>query len=95
MPVITPLPLVQWEAPPDDFIFPDDLDNLDQPLLAAALTESLELAGYLQPEMLVAANFRLCAKVDGKTVVKAPDWMLVRSTNAMLPIQPDVATRQM
>lgn len=71
---------VTWEKLPDDFQLPDDpVENIDQPLLAAALREALEIAGFILAEMLIASNFGLCAKVNDKTVVKAPDWIYVPS----------------
>ena len=34
---------ITWEKLPDDFVLDDEpVDNINQPLLAAALTESLE-----------------------------------------------------
>jgi hypothetical protein len=74
----TASPLVSWDPLPDHYSLPDDpVDNHNQPLLAAALREGLELAGRLSPTMLIATNFGLCATVEGKTVVKAPDWVFV------------------
>jgi Uma2 family endonuclease len=71
-------PLVTWEKLPDNFILPDDpVENIQQPWLAAALTDALGEAGLIQPKMLVASNFGLVAVINGKTVVKAPDWLLV------------------
>ena len=71
-----PLPPITWEKLPADFILPDDpVDNLLQPLLAAALRESLELAGLIVESMIIATNFGICATVGDKTVVKAPDWV--------------------
>jgi Uma2 family endonuclease len=71
-------PTVTWERLPDDYGLPDEpVDNLSQPLLAAALREILELAGLIGPDMLIATNFGICATVEGKTVVKAPDWVYV------------------
>ena len=68
-------PDVVWEKLPEDFILPDDpVDNINQPALAAALTDSLNIANYLAPEAATTTNYGICAKVDGKTVVKAPDW---------------------
>ena len=76
---------------PKDYPLPDDpVDNINQPLLAAALRESLEMAGLIQPDMLIATNFGICATVDGKTVLKAPDWVLVRNA---LPL-PENQTRR-
>lgn len=74
----TPTPKVRWEKLPDDFVLPDDpVDNNLQPLLAAALRESLELAGLILEASLIATNFGICATVDDKTVVKAPDWVYI------------------
>ena len=50
------------------------MDNIKQPPLAAALTESLTLAGLLSETAATTTNYGICAKVEGKTVVKAPDW---------------------
>jgi hypothetical protein len=74
------LPTITWEKLPDDFILPDEpVDNNLQPLLAAALRESLELAGLILESMLIASNFGLCATVKTQTVVKAPDWVYIPS----------------
>ncbi|MDX2256956.1 MAG: Uma2 family endonuclease [Pseudanabaenaceae cyanobacterium bins.39] len=72
------LPKITWEKLPDDFILPDDpVDNNLQPLLAAALRESLELAGLVLESMLIATNFSICVTVNEKTVIKAPDWVYI------------------
>lgn len=69
---------VSWEKLPTDFVLPDDpVENINQPFLAAALTEALDNYGFITDSMLIASNFGLCAKVNGKTVVKAPDWLYV------------------
>jgi len=69
---------ITWEKLPDDFPLPDEpVDNIDQPSLAAALTEILEQAGRLQEDVLVGTNYGVCATLDSKIVVKAPDWMYV------------------
>jgi Putative restriction endonuclease len=71
-------PLVSWEPLPIDFPLPDEpVDNNLQPLLAAALRESLELAGLILESVLIASNFGICATVNEKTVVKAPDWVYI------------------
>ncbi|MBU7585938.1 MAG: Uma2 family endonuclease [Nostoc sp. TH1S01] len=71
-------PVVTWEKLPDDFILPDDpVENIQQPFLAAALTEALATANRIQPEMLVASNFGIVANINQKTVVKAPDWLYI------------------
>ncbi|QHU98860.1 Uma2 family endonuclease [Synechocystis sp. CACIAM 05] len=69
---------IRWEKLPDDFILPDDpVESNLQPLLAAALREALELAGLILEASLIATNFGICATVDEKTVVKAPDWVYI------------------
>jgi hypothetical protein len=79
---VNPLPPITWEKLPDDFILPDDpVESNLQPLLAAALKESLELAGLIIESMLIASNFGLCSTVGDKTVVKAPDWVYVSSVH--------------
>jgi dipeptidyl aminopeptidase/acylaminoacyl peptidase len=75
-------PIVTWEPLPKDFQLEDNpVDNDGQPLLAGALRESLELSGFIQPQMLIVSNFGLCATIDGRIVVKAPDWLYVASAN--------------
>ena len=71
-------PSVTWEQLPPDFGLPDEpVESNLQPLLAAALRESLELAGLILESVLIATNFGICATVDRKTVVKAPDWVYI------------------
>lgn len=71
-------PIVTWEALPADFTLPDDpVENIQQPSLAAALTDALGTAGRIQPQMLIGSNFGLVATVNKKIVVKAPDWLYV------------------
>ena len=66
---------IAWEKLPEDFILPDDpVDNINQPALAAALTDSLEVEGRVTPQTLTCTNYGICATLNGKTVVKAPDW---------------------
>jgi Uma2 family endonuclease len=74
--VTTPAPLdITWEKLPDDFVLDDEpVDNINQPALAAALTESLELAGLMPETAIATTNYGICATVNGKIVVKAPDW---------------------
>ncbi|PZV01852.1 MAG: hypothetical protein DCF32_15695 [Leptolyngbya sp.] len=81
---LRPLPPITWEKLPADFTLPDDpVDNNLQPLLAAALRESLELAGLIVESALIASNFGLCATVGDKTIVKAPDWVYVQSVQSL------------
>jgi Uma2 family endonuclease len=69
---------ITWEKLPDDYKLPDDpVDNINQPALAAALTQSLELAGKLPPNALTPTNYGICATLNRKIVVKAPDWAYI------------------
>ncbi len=78
--------VISWESLPDDFKLEDEpVENTGQPLLAGALRESLEIAGFIQPQMLVASNFALCATVNGQFTVKAPDWVYVANVAQILP----------
>lgn len=71
-------PLITWEALPPDFFLPDDpVENIQQPPLAAALTDALGAAERIQSDMLIGSNFGLVATVNKKVVVKAPDWFYV------------------
>ena len=84
-------PLVTWEKLPEDFVLPDDpVENLQQPPLAAALTDALGAADRIQPQMLIASNFGLVATIKKKTVVKAPDWLYVPR---VLPVAEGVIRR--
>jgi hypothetical protein len=71
---------VTWEKLPDDYVLLDDpVGNINQPALAAALTESLELAERLPETAISFTNYGICATVNNKIVVKAPDWGYVAS----------------
>ncbi|MBW4683801.1 MAG: Uma2 family endonuclease [Komarekiella atlantica HA4396-MV6] len=71
---------VTWEKLPDDFVLDDEpVDNINQPALAAALTESLELARRLPANALTITNYGICATLNNRFVVKAPDWGYVPS----------------
>jgi hypothetical protein len=77
--------VITWEALPDDFRLEDDpVDNTSQPILANALSDSLEVSGFIQPQMLIASNFGLCATLNGQFVIKAPDWLYVQHLNLTL-----------
>jgi hypothetical protein len=81
-PVLKTEPIITWEKLPDNFERPDDpVDNLTQPLLAEALRD-----GFLEPTHLhlsqsriIGTNFGIAAVVNGKNVIKAPDWVYVPS----------------
>jgi len=76
---------IKWEPLPKDFQLEDKpVENTGQPLLAAALRESLEITGFIQPQMLIASNFGLCATVNDQLVIKAPDWVYVPSVKEVM-----------
>lgn len=82
---------ITWEKLPDDFQLPDDpVENINHPLLASALREILEIAGFITASMLIASNFGICATVNGKIVVKAPDWVYIAN---VLPVATGVMRR--
>jgi len=69
---------VAWKKLPDNFKLPDDpVDNVNQPVLAAALTDSLNQAGLIADASFTMTNYGICATVNEQTVVKAPDWAFV------------------
>jgi Protein of unknown function (DUF820). len=75
---------ITWEKLPDDFILDEEpVENIDQPLLAAALREILEIAGLIVTGILVASNMGICATVDSKLVIKAPDWFYARNVQPL------------
>jgi hypothetical protein len=76
---------ITWEPLPPGFRLEDEpVENTGQPLIAGALRESLEIAQRIQPQMLIATNFALCATVNGELVIKAPDWLYVPSVREQL-----------
>ncbi|WP_414576083.1 Uma2 family endonuclease [Anabaena sp. CCY 9402-a] len=77
--------VITWEALPKDFQLEDEpVENTGQPILAGALRESLEISGFIQPQMLIASNFGLCATVNGQFIIKAPDWVYVPQVNEII-----------
>ncbi|NET57317.1 MAG: hypothetical protein F6K47_14470, partial [Symploca sp. SIO2E6] len=65
---------------------PDDpVENIQQPLLAAALTDALGAAGKIQPQMLIGSNFAIVATVNQKIQLKAPDWFYVPQVQPVAP----------
>jgi hypothetical protein len=69
---------ITWEKLPDDFILDDEpVDDINQPSLAAALTESLEIGEKLPGDALITTNYGICATVNEKMVIKAPDWAYI------------------
>ncbi|MGB3300199.1 MAG: hypothetical protein WBA76_18205, partial [Phormidesmis sp.] len=60
---------IVWAKLPHDFVLPDDpVDNISQPPLASALTESLSLSGYLSASAFTCSNYGICAQLDGRTI---------------------------
>lgn len=71
-------PKVTWEPLPTDYVLPDDpVENEQQPLLAAALTDALGAANLIPANALIVSNFGLVATVNKQIVVKAPDWLYI------------------
>ncbi len=71
---------IAWEKLPDDFVLDDEpVDNINQPLLAAVLTESLEQNRKLPANALTTTNYGICATLNNRLVVKAPDWGYIPS----------------
>lgn len=84
-------PLVTWEPLPDGYPLPDDpVENIQQPSLAAALTDALGANSLIRPEMLIGSNFGLVATVRGRIIIKAPDWFYVPQVQ---PVAADVIRR--
>jgi hypothetical protein len=77
-PLVLPPPIMTWELLPADFILPDDpVDNIHQPSISAAITESLLLADLLPENALACTDYAIIATVDGTTIAKAPDWAYI------------------
>ncbi|WP_442933181.1 Uma2 family endonuclease [Microcoleus sp. herbarium12] len=69
---------------PEPFILEErPAPNIDQPLLAAALREILEIAGLILKGILVAPNMAICGTMDSQTVMKAPDLFYVRNVQPL------------
>jgi hypothetical protein len=69
---------ITWEILPEDYPIPDDpVDNRLQPLLAAALNNSLRANDRLPPHSITCTNYPLCATLNGRIVLKAPDWAYI------------------
>jgi Uma2 family endonuclease len=84
-------PTITWETLPADFLLPDDpVDNIQQPAIAAALTDALGAVGYILPSMLITTNMALVATVNQKIVMKAPDWFFVPK---VYPVPEDIIRR--
>ncbi|MBE9185807.1 Uma2 family endonuclease [Microcoleus sp. LEGE 07076] len=75
---------ITWEKLPADFILDEEpVENIDQPLLVAALREILEIAGLIVAGILIAPNMGICATVDSKLVIKSPDWFYARNVQPL------------
>jgi Putative restriction endonuclease len=80
--IAAPGPVIAWVKPPDDFVLDDTpVENTGQTLIAGALRESLELAGQIPAQGLMASNFGLCVQMAEKLTLKAPDWLYIAQVN--------------
>jgi Uma2 family endonuclease len=71
-------PHITWDKLPDDYRLPDDpVDNIYQPVLAEALRDGLAPIGLTPDTALLSTNYGICATIDGKIAVKAPDWAYI------------------
>ena len=77
MSVILKKPVITWEKSPDDFRYDEPVDNTIQTPIAVALSEALSVAGRLPETALASTNIAVCATIDGKLTIKAPDWFYV------------------
>jgi hypothetical protein len=59
------------------------VENTGQPILARALRESLEIADFIQLQMLIVPNFALCTTVNEQILLKVPDWLYVPSVKSL------------
>jgi hypothetical protein len=53
------------------------VQNTGQPILAGALRESLEIAGFIQLQMFGFSNFAFCATVNKQIILKVSDSLYV------------------
>ncbi len=72
---VNPIQLkISWEKLPKTFTLDEyPLQDVDQPLIAAALRESLEIAGLMLEGTLVAAHLAICVNFNDQLVIKTPD----------------------
>jgi hypothetical protein len=76
-------PTITWDKLPDDYRLPDDpVDNIYQPLLAEALRDGLGPIGLTPDTALLPTNYGICATIEGKITVKAPDWAYIPQITA-------------
>lgn len=70
---------ITWPLLLDDFELSNEpAENIDQPLIAAALRQSIIQLSERFNEALIVSNFALCAGIEGRIICKAPDWMYVQ-----------------
>ncbi len=81
--------IMTWEPLPKDFKLENEfIENTAQTLLSGALCESLEIAGLIQPQILIGSHIGLCATINGQFLAKAPDWFYVPSVKEILAERP-------
>lgn len=69
---------ITWELLPEEYRLPEDpAQSLIQPLLAEALTNALRHHPACTDQSMIATNYGICATLNGKIVVKAPDWVYI------------------
>lgn len=78
--------IIEWEKYPDYLLLKNEpVENLHHQLLASALREVLEIEGLITSKVLVGANLGICVTVNGRYVLKAPDWFYIPN---VLPVEP-------
>jgi len=58
-------PIIAWEKLPDDFPYLTILWTILTSHPRGSFNREPELAGCIQPSMLIGTNFGICATVDG------------------------------
>jgi Uma2 family endonuclease len=75
---------IEWKKLPEDCILDEEpVQNIDQPLLAAALREILEIAGLIGEQILIASHLGICTTIDDQLVIKPPDWFYARNVQPL------------
>ena len=85
-------PTVTWEALPADFVLPDDpVENIQQPPLAAALTDALGAAGRIGGKVAGVGCLSRSADVKERDVCNtkredfSPDYEPIRFSKSQKP----------
>jgi Putative restriction endonuclease len=79
------MPVITWEKLPENIILPEDpVVNLDQPWIAAAITESLILEELVPENAFTCSNYGIISMVDEQIIAKAPDWAYIANSTATI-----------